>query len=402
MLGSNLTGTTLFPPSSDAFHRQATLLLSESGERPASSQNPVAGASPPSSGASRRLSRPCHSGLQQLTLDSHGTQETKPGPLLVGGGSVGDRMMPSPPSGSLCPKVVFALSPSGRVFTLAMRRGATVLDAKAQIEGFEGVSPYRQRLLWRGVSMEPDSAPLHALGVRSGDTLIVGYKLALLSGVTTPAAEQERNAGDDSLVTGEAGNQKRYASDDESHVPRSGTSNGSEISASDSTRAAPAPADTRARNDGVDVTGGGSGGGGNGGGGGGDRAPILPSGSAAGQGTEKAAVRRRAWWSRKKSHDMRVPGDSDEQGRDDGSGDEGLEAAGVVVPPSASSSIAFSPDSMSARRARVAPAPEEPARPNASTGTASAGRTNLAGWARWGRRMPAFPVFADGGGGGRG
>lgn len=284
--------------------------------------------------------------------------------------------------------------------------------------------------------MEPDSAPLHKLGVRNGDTLIVGYKLALLPEVMTPAAEQEGNAADDTLVAGATENQKHHAEYD-NHALSSDGSNDNRISVDSTTTAevaeaaagggggnaaeptedsadAPAPADARARNDGVDVTGGGGGGsgGGRGGGGGGgergggDSTPILPSGSAAGQGTENAAGGRRAWWSRRKSHGMRRPEDSDEQGRDDGSGDEGLEAAGVGVPPSASSSTTFSPDSMNARRARVAPAPEEPVRLDASAGagqplTTSAGRTNLAGWARWGRRRPALSVFSDGGCGGR-
>ncbi|CAM9458051.1 unnamed protein product, partial [Sphacelaria rigidula] len=72
---------------------------------------------------------------------------------------------------------IFALSPSGRALTLTLRQDAQVADAKELIAFDEGVPPYLQRLLWRGSALEPDTANLHALGIRSGDTLILGYRI---------------------------------------------------------------------------------------------------------------------------------------------------------------------------------------------------------------------------------
>ncbi|CAM9118604.1 unnamed protein product [Ectocarpus fasciculatus] len=95
--------------------------------------------------------------------------------------------------------VMFALSPSGRALTLTMAPTATVLDAKTQVAAFEGVSPCRQRLLWRGILMEPDDALLRRLGARSGDTLIVGYRVGPRAPpeVMRPVVELEGNAVDD-------------------------------------------------------------------------------------------------------------------------------------------------------------------------------------------------------------
>lgn len=73
--------------------------------------------------------------------------------------------------------VIFALSPSGRALTLTLRQDAQVADAKEHITFDEGVPSHLQRLLWRGSVLEPDNANLHALGVRSGDTLILGYRM---------------------------------------------------------------------------------------------------------------------------------------------------------------------------------------------------------------------------------
>lgn len=70
-----------------------------------------------------------------------------------------------------------ALSPSGRALALRLRRDAQVIDAKEIITLDEGVPSCLQRLLWRGCALEPDHASLHALGVRSGDTLIIGYRI---------------------------------------------------------------------------------------------------------------------------------------------------------------------------------------------------------------------------------
>lgn len=76
-----------------------------------------------------------------------------------------------------CKIVVFALSPSGRALTLKVRQDANVSDAKEQIALDEGVPPCLQRLLWRGTALQPDDESLHDLGVRSGDTLILGYRI---------------------------------------------------------------------------------------------------------------------------------------------------------------------------------------------------------------------------------
>lgn len=75
------------------------------------------------------------------------------------------------------PVEFFALSPSGRAFTLSVPQDGSVLDAKEQVEIHEGVPPYHQRLLWRGIPLEPDHASLHELGVRGRDTLILGYRI---------------------------------------------------------------------------------------------------------------------------------------------------------------------------------------------------------------------------------
>lgn len=75
------------------------------------------------------------------------------------------------------PVEFFALSPSGRALTLSVPQDGSVLDAKEQVEIHEGVPPYHQRLLWRGIPLEPDHASLHELGVRGGDTLILGYRI---------------------------------------------------------------------------------------------------------------------------------------------------------------------------------------------------------------------------------
>eukprot|EP00903_Cladosiphon_okamuranus_P016579 g15293.t1 len=238
-------------------------------------------------------------------------RETEAGCIRVSGGgsgSVGDRLS-SGPGGTPRPIVVFGLSPSGRVFTLSTRGGATVLEAKGLMAIFEGVSPCRQRLLCRGGNLEPDGAPLHELGVRNGDTLVVGYKLEL-PGVTASAAEQEGNVSDgddDTLVAEVMDNQRHYAPEDENCVLSSGANNGNELSAEsppptasaeaaangdennaavvrEHSTAAPASADARARDNSIDVAGGEGGGRGAGG----DSAPLLPAGSAAGQGNEKA------------------------------------------------------------------------------------------------------------------
>lgn len=296
--------------------------------------------------------------------------------------------------------------------------------------------------------MEPDSASLHELGVRNGDTLVVGYKLAIPE-VLTSMAESEATAGDDTLVAEVMEKQKDHPpgdvhlvlgsdrhSDDgvlaesatavaETAEAAAGGDESNADNARGDTTAVAIPPGARARNDEIDDTEGGGGGGG----GAEDNALILPSGSASGQGNGKAG-RRRAWWSREKSRSMSRYGDPGEHGHD-GSGNE--RSVEVVVPTSASSSATISSDSISGvntRRVRVAPSPELPANLNAPTGgivrrveaastgavyvsatagaavrqplTPSAGRTNLSGWARLGRRIPAFPIFSSEGGSGGG
>ena len=51
-----------------------------------------------------------------------------------------------------------------------------MLHAKEQVAACEGVPPCQQRLLWRGVPLEPDHASIYKFGIRSGDTLVVGYR----------------------------------------------------------------------------------------------------------------------------------------------------------------------------------------------------------------------------------
>ncbi|CAN0535017.1 unnamed protein product, partial [Scytosiphon promiscuus] len=66
---------------------------------------------------------------------------------------------------------LFVLSPSGRALALRVSGEGTVLHAKEQVATCEGVPPCQQRLLWRGVPLEPDHASLYKFGIRSGDTL---------------------------------------------------------------------------------------------------------------------------------------------------------------------------------------------------------------------------------------
>lgn len=76
-----------------------------------------------------------------------------------------------------CAVVIFTLIPSGRALTLTVSQDAVVLDAKGEITFNEGVPTYQQRLLWRGASLEPDHASICELGIRSGDTPVVGYRV---------------------------------------------------------------------------------------------------------------------------------------------------------------------------------------------------------------------------------
>ena len=51
-----------------------------------------------------------------------------------------------------------------------------MLHAKEQVTTLEGVPTCQQRLLWRGKPLEPDHVCLCKFGIRSGDTLVVGYR----------------------------------------------------------------------------------------------------------------------------------------------------------------------------------------------------------------------------------
>ncbi len=335
--------------------------------------------------------------------------------------------------------VMFALSPSGRALTLAMRAGATVLDAKRQVAGLEGVPPCRQRLLWRGTRMEPDGALLHALGVRSGDTLIVGYRVVSRKRpeAMAPVVEMEGKARDDALAAEMTASQPPSYSHQQ---PGAGSGNNTAASADNATVAEAAEGGAEgdekkeavAREDGggLDVDEGArarSGGapaaagvqtnrgmGDEGGGGGGERARSLPSSSSTSQGHEKEG-QRLTWWSRKKFRRMRRGRASEDQDY----GDRGRAGFGGAATSPASSSPEISSDanasSPTMRRSRVSPEPEsmvqldpdgdtpgtvrgiEPASTGATTAraaptqplTPSAGRQAFP-WGRWrkGRHVP--------------
>lgn len=74
-----------------------------------------------------------------------------------------------------------------------------MLHAKEEIAACEGVPPCQQRLLWRGLPLEPDHAPLYKFGIRSGDTLVVGYRFPRPTvDVPTPVAVEDAAAGEES------------------------------------------------------------------------------------------------------------------------------------------------------------------------------------------------------------
>lgn len=121
--------------------------------------------------------------------------------------------------------VFFALSPSGRALVLRLRRDARIVDAKKIITLDEGVPSCLQRLLWRGHALEPDHASLYALGVRSGDTLILGYRIpqspstiitpmdnsmSNLEKIALSKSEHKDGVGEERVVNGELALSEKY------------------------------------------------------------------------------------------------------------------------------------------------------------------------------------------------
>lgn len=310
--------------------------------------------------------------------------------------------------------MLFALSPSGRAFTLAVSQDSTVMDAKKQIAANEGVHPCHQRLVWRGITLAPDHALLNELGVRSGDTLFVGYRVSGTppeSSVQVVDLKNNTNCGVADITNQEAANssEAERVAEGSGRLPMRSctatttTADDREQNASreDGGVDVVRPADVGARNGGVDFAG---------------CIGNGDSGMPADMGVrehEKTGGRR-AWWSKR----ARGNGDSNSCQPDFSPG-EALGAAGTS-------------SSGSTNTRRVSPAQGTPvhevamagatgsARGLASAGdgagyvsaaaravrvplTPSGGRTNFPGWARWkqGRRVPASPVSSDGGGGRR-
>lgn len=303
-----------------------------------------------------------------------------------------------------CAIALFALSPTGRALALTVSQAGTVLDAKGQVAVNEGVPPCRQRLLWRGLPLEPDHASLYKLGVQSGDTLIVGYRVphaATEDPVPAVDLEHDGSRAGRSTTTPEGAGHTANSGDDvpalrcpvEKAVVDGGqgkaekeSENGWDIDIGGGS------ADFRASSSGrVDFLGG---------------SASVSSGIPV-----EAAVRechkpggRRGWWSKKALRVKNV------ESREQQHGNAGEDSGASVVPPSAS-----------ANTRRVSPAPGTPV--NAAAGdtrdaaapggvgyrgaggrqalTPSGGRPNFPGWGRWkhGRGGPMSPVSSDGGGG---
>ncbi|CAM9620177.1 unnamed protein product, partial [Hapterophycus canaliculatus] len=397
-----------------------------------------------------------------------GHQKSRTGSLTVESTSSSSGLVDDRPSAGnrddACATVLFVLSPSGTVLTLAMPPAATVLDTKEQVAGFEGISPCRQRILWRGVPMEPDNALLYKVGVRGGDTLIVGYRVSSVStGTMAPVIELEGTCDDVLLAEEEKDSRTHSCSGGAEHVRN--TSNGiavgqggdvfAEVTGGggsntmsvseyeedgDGGTMADRSAGAGALNGGIDLVE--------------DvrrkgeegeetaeegtvSPPLLPPPPprcTAGQGQRKLSGRR-AWWSRSKTRIRRGwRDDSSEHGF--GNGERRGALGGVLLsylPSSASSSESTrssnSNNSSNTRAARVSPAPLRPIHTDPANGivggirssstaeiyappnvtvrepplTPSGGRRNLSGWVPWryGCRLPASPVSTDDGHGGR-
>lgn len=304
--------------------------------------------------------------------------------------------------------VMFALSPSGRALTLTMAPTASVLDAKTQVAALEGVSPCRQRLLWRGILMEPDGALLRRLGARSGDTLIVGYRVGPRAPpeVMRPVVELEGNAAEDgdTLTADEAISPTHSPSDhaQQGTVDSSGSSNidgGIPEQGASGAEAAAAVADGDEDSGVVAPEGAGGDGGGGGSGmdvdepagawvnvvrnGGVDVVDGAQRGSGSGEaeqdgnpssatssplsearlGRDKSGGRR-AWWAKRMAtRSSKGSRRSDEQGCGATSAAAALPGAVGASPLSTSTPSADSTNNSAAtRRVRVSPAPEVPVR----------------------------------------
>lgn len=325
--------------------------------------------------------------------------------------------------------VMFALSPSGRALTLTMAPTATVLDAKTQVAAFEGVSPCRQRLLWRGILMEPDGALLRRLGARSGDTLIVGYRVGPCAPpeVMRPVVELEGNAaGEDDALTADAAispthspSHHRPCGAQRGTVDSSGSSNidgGIPEQGTSGIESAATVADGDENNDVVAPEEGGGDGGGGGSGmdvdepagawvnvvrtGGVDVVDGAQRGSGSGEaeqdgnassatssppsdarpGSEKSG-RQRAWWAKRMAtRSLKGSRSSDEQGWGATGAAAALRGAVGASSLSASTPSADSTNnSADTRRVRVPPAPAVPVRQNATHGVGRAGGRILRG-----------------------
>lgn len=197
-----------------------------------------------------------------------------------------------------------------------------MLHAKEQVSGCEGFPPCQQRLLWRGVPLEPDHASLYKSGIRSGDTLVVGYRFPppTLGGLTR--ADEAAEGEDTSGVVVEEGSEDAtgpcerkcviHLKDDlvrQEHALKAGGDERKTMREQESTNIIQ-PAEDKTARGGLDIAGdggsdasdgsdgsGGFGGSGGSGSRGGTGVPVDTAAAAA-QGHEKGNGRR-AWWSKK-------------------------------------------------------------------------------------------------------
>lgn len=342
---------------------------------------------------------------------------------------------------------LFVLSPSGRALALRVPGAGTVLHAKKEVSACEGVPPCQQRLLWRGVPLEPGHASLYKFGIRSGDTLVVGYRFPrpTLGGPTRAdkAAEGENSGG----VVVEGGSEdatdpckservihlKDYLIRQD-QAPEMLKADGGEPNAvgeQESTNIIQ-PAEEKTAGGGLDIPGdGGSdasdGSGGRGGSGGSDNSggsgssggtdvPVDTAASAA-QGHEKGSVRR-MWWSKKARN-------SKNEDRHEGDSSIGADVGGAAVAASSADATHTHNASLAPMQSnrdgsggtgRVDGLPRDtesssaaPSYPLVATRrvrqppTPLAVRAHFSGWVRrkHSRRIPDHPASsADGGNGG--
>lgn len=212
-----------------------------------------------------------------------------------------------------------------------------MLHAKEQVAACEGVPPCQQRLLWRGVPLEPDHASLYKLGIRSGDTLVVGYRFPQPTlGTPTPAdveAEGEDSSGvvvqaesegatdpresecvihlKDNPIRHEQGPEMLKADEDECNAVRENEDTNNIHPEDAKTARGELDVAGRDASDGSDGSGGRGGNGGSGSSGG---IGVPVDTAALVQGREKGS--RRAWWSKKARNSRNL----DRHERDDNSG----------------------------------------------------------------------------------